>query len=69
MVTNSQCRIKDVFILCIFDASSKIDTFVGDAREGEDGKQLLLLHGPGSLIVVGRYAYLQLFAIDPRVIC
>ncbi len=61
--------MRDVFTLYTFDASGKIDTFTTDARGGDDGKQLLLLPGPGPMFVVGRYAYLQLFVVDPRVTC
>ena len=54
----------DVLLLSTFDAAGEVDVFRGEAKSGG---QLLLLPGPGPLVVVGMYAYFQLFVIDPRV--
>ena len=56
--------ISGVYFLYTFDATGTVDQF---RRSASVDEELLLLPGPGPMYVVGRYAYFQLFVIDPRV--
>ena len=56
--------IENIVTLKTFGANGTMDTFKGEARANGG---LILLPGPGPLIVVGRDAFFQLFVIDPRV--
>jgi hypothetical protein len=55
-----------VFFLSTFDANGDLDVFRNDAKDKETGV-IIPLPGPGPMFIVGTYAYLQLFVIDPRV--
>ena len=58
--------IENIIILMTFDANGDTDVFKGEAVDKDTGL-IIPLPGPGPLFIVGRYAYFQLFIIDPRV--
>jgi hypothetical protein len=51
-----------VLVLQTFDAEGKSSNYVGDVNSMNNPH----FFGPGPLVILGRYAYFQLFLIDPR---
>ncbi len=64
------CRFRNIFVLHTFDSEGNLDQFIREAtvmNQTTGEMNFIEFVGPGPMTIIGRHAYFQLFAIDPRV--